>query len=144
MGFWEALGWAGFTVLKFALTPSAMIAASYSFWETWILTSISASTGVTLFYFFGSRIFAWIDSKRKKQRRVVTKSSKRTVRVIQRYGLWGLAVSSVILSVPIAGVLASKFFRRPSRVLPVLWAAFTTWSLILSYLSESGAAFFNG
>ena len=144
MGILEALGWAGFTVLKFVLTPSAMIVKNYTFWETWSLTSISASIGVTIFYFFGSRIFAWIDSKRKKKKKVFTKSSRRMVRFLQRFGLAGLALTCVILSVPIAGVLASKFFRRPERVLPVLWAAFTCWSLLLTYLSETGAALFNG
>lgn len=144
MGFWEAVGWAGFAVIKFAITPSTMIAASYGFWEVWPLTSVAACIGATIFYFFGSRIFRYIDSKRKKPKRLFSKSSRRTVRLIRRFGLPGLAVLSLVLSVPIAGVLASKFFKRPMLVLPVLWIAFTSWAFLLTYLSETGFSLFNG
>ena len=68
MGLLDGLGWAAFTIIKFALTPSLMIGNDYTFWETWVLTAISASVGVTLFYFFGTGIFAWVDAKRKKKK----------------------------------------------------------------------------
>lgn len=135
MGIHEILGWFGLTVLKFAITPSIMIGNDYSFWETWILTSLSACIGVTVFYYFGSAIFNWIDSKRKKKKRVFSSSGRRTVRTLRKFGLVGLAVISVVLSVPIAGVLSAKFFRKPRIVLPVLYVAFTSWSFILTGIS---------
>ncbi len=144
MGILEGLGWVGMTVLKFAITPSLMIGNGYQFVETWILTSISACVSVTLFYFFGTAIFKWIDAKRnKKQKPVFTAKGRRTVKFLRKFGLIGLSLVSVFLSVPIAGVLSAKFFREPRVVLPVLYFAFTGWSLLLTYFSVQGVALFN-
>lgn len=129
------LGWFGFAILKFAITPSLMVSAGYGFWETWLVTSTAAIVGVTVFYFFGNGIFAWIDSKRKRRRRVFTRSSRRTVRILGDHGLAGLSLLCVILSVPIAGLIAARFFNRPMQVLPVLFIAFSGWSLILTSVS---------
>ena len=130
------IGWFGFTILKFAITPSIMIGAGYTFWETWITTSFSAVVGVTVFYFFGDAIFNWIDSRRRRPKKIFTKGNRRLVRTLRRYGLAGLALLSVVLSVPIAGLVAARFFHKPRVVLPVLHVAFTGWSLILTSLSH--------
>ena len=141
MGILEALGWIGMTVIKFAITPSLMIGNGYQFWETWILTSASACVSVTLFYFFGSAIFKWVGQKRKKEKSGFSARGRRTVTFLRKFGLIGLTLTSVFLSVPIAGVLSAKFFRDPRVVLPVLYFAFTGWSLLLTYFSVQGVAF---
>ena len=138
------LGWFGFAILKFAITPSLMVSAGYGFWETWLVTSVAAIVGVTVFYYFGNGIFAWIDSKRKRRKRVFTKSSRRTVRILGDHGLAGLSLICVVLSVPIAGIIAARFFHRPFQLLPVLFAAFTGWSLILTSVSMFVAGNVNG
>jgi membrane protein DedA with SNARE-associated domain len=137
------LGWFGFAVLKFAISPSLMIGSGYNFWETWAVTSLAGIVGVTVFYFFGNGIFNWIDSKRRKKKKVFTKGSRRTVNFMGKYGLRGLALFSVVLSVPLAGLIAARYFRQPVQVLPVLYVAFTTWSFILTSASIFIAEFFN-
>lgn len=136
-------GWFGFAILKFAITPSLMIGAGYNFWETCIVTSLSAIVGVTVFYFFGNAIFSWLDTKRKKKKRVFSKGSRKTVEIMNKYGLSGLALLSVIISVPIAGLIAARYFAQPGRVLPVLYIAFTSWSLILTSASIFIGEYFN-
>ena len=141
----EYLGWFFWTVVKFAISPSTMAATGrYDFWQIWLTTSISAMIGVTVFYYFGNLIFAWVDSKRSRKRRIFSKGSRRMVRILRRYGLPGLALVSVFLSVPIAGLVAAKFFHHQRGILGLLYVSFTTWSLILTLLSVLAADSIHG
>ena len=47
-------------------------------------------------------------------------------------GLPGLAIMPPILSIPITAVIAAKYFHHDRRTLPVLLAAVSGWSVVLS------------
>ncbi len=125
-------------MIKFILSPGAMVVAGYTLLESIITTSIGAIIGVTIFFFAGEKIMDALEKlfrlvfKRKKKKRVFNKTNRFIVKMKNSNGLFGLALLCVILSVPVSGILAGKYFREPLKTLPVLYLSFTTWSVLLS------------
>ncbi|PCJ81144.1 MAG: hypothetical protein COA57_14505 [Flavobacteriales bacterium] len=133
----EVLGWIFLSIVKFVFTPSAMTAAGYSFGETFLITSFGASIGVVLFYYMGEMIFQWLDAKRhSKKRRTFTRVNRLIVRMKMRFGIFGLAVTIGVVSVPIGALLVARYFNNSSRAVPALILAVVTWTLALTTLSQ--------
>tara|TARA_B110000444_G_scaffold246166_1_gene267402 strand:- start:2881 stop:3375 length:495 start_codon:yes stop_codon:yes gene_type:complete len=145
--FWilENLSWMSLSIIKFLITPSAMVLSGDCLWyEIIIVTTIGASLGVLLFYFFGKLIFSlWnlhktkligkFSSKTKREK--VKPNSKRHRRIIafkNRYGINGLLFLSFLISVPISSVLAAKYFGNDRLVVLKLCFAFLCWSIVLT------------
>ena len=53
------LGWVLFSIVKFLLTPSAMIVAGYNWMEVIVTCSLGATIGILLFYKAGKPISSW-------------------------------------------------------------------------------------
>jgi hypothetical protein len=132
---YEYIAWFLLAVLKFAITPSTMIAAGYSWLTTIIVVGLSSAIGYSAFYFFGDMIFSWLDKHRKKPRKKFTKMNRRIVGVKLKYGLLGMGLIAVVISVPIAGLVTAKFFRHPVKTIPTMIGAFLTWTMILTTAS---------
>ncbi|MBO75521.1 MAG: hypothetical protein CMD33_09640 [Flavobacteriales bacterium] len=134
----EILLWMFGAVVKFFVTPSLMIARGWGFWSTVIITSAGAAVGVWIFYFSGKWILKkWADfrGERGPKRPFFTPQRRRMVRFRRLYGMWGLLAVSGLISVPIASMLAAKYYRRDERMPWILLVAFVSWSFILTALS---------
>lgn len=68
-------------------------------------------------------------------KRVFTPGRRRLVRWKNRFGLNGILMVSGLISVPIAAVLAAKYFRDESWAMWRLMLAFTSWAGLLTALS---------
>ena len=55
--------WALAAIVKFVVTPSAMIAAGHSFMATWAIASLGSAVGVSFFWIFGKWWFRWLESR---------------------------------------------------------------------------------
>jgi len=145
MGIGETILWIVLSIFKFLFTPSAMVAAEYTYWETIITTLIGASLGVFIFYFAGAFIFNWIDRVRGKRskKKKFTRVNRGVVRIKSRFGLGGLVATIGIISVPICSMLAARYFRDNPRTLPALLISVTAWTFGLSALSFLVKNFFH-
>jgi len=139
--FWilTNISWMLLSIVKFLVTPSAMIVNGYIWYEVILVTTLGASVGVVLFYFFGKILFTlWNKHKSnllgKKQKKGKPSSSKqrRIIGFKNKFGIKGLLLLSVLISVPISSVLAAKYFSNDRLVVLKLCAAFLCWSIILS------------
>jgi len=66
-------------------------------------------------------------------KRVFTRTNRFIVRLKQRFGFWGIAVvGPPTISVPVAAVLAAKYFRHDRRTLPTLLISAVGWAFVLS------------
>ena len=130
------------SILKFLITPSLMIAAGYNWLEVIITCTAGATLGILLFYKAGKSIFAWWRTykvsyfKPKPYKiRVVTKRKRQFLIFKEKYGLVGLSIISVFVSVPIAAVLGAKYFSKNSMAPIYLISAFFAWACLLTFLS---------
>lgn len=133
--------------VKLLFASPVSYALGHTLPETILLVAIGACAGV-LFFFFSARSLLKIFRQRYLRRRahreakglppkpVFTRTNRTIIKVKQGYGFWGIAaVGPPILSIPIAAVLAAKYFKHDPRTLPTMLVAVVVWSVLL------GAAF---
>lgn len=137
-GLLEIVLWMFGAVVKFIVTPSLMVARGWGFWPTVIITSAGATAGVWMFFYFGKWILRkWAEFRGKKEpkRPFFTPQRRRVVRLRRLFGMWGLLAVSGLISVPIASILAAKYYQRNERMPWILVLAFVAWTFILTALS---------
>lgn len=131
----EYLGWFFLSILKFVITPSTMIGLGYSWLGTLITVSASAIIGFVGFYFFGEIIFDYFAKHRKKPAKKFTFMNRTIVKMKLKYGLLGMGIIAGVISVPLAGLLASRYFRNHNTAIPAISLAFFLWTLVLTSLT---------
>ncbi len=122
------------SIVKFVLTPSFMVARGWSFIEIVIVTTCGSSLGLFLFYHLGDLFFKWMQRKRRGPAKKFSWKNRTLARVKSNLGLKGLMLISGLISVPITGVLAARYFKSKST-LPLLIFGFFLWSLLLTTIS---------
>ena len=137
--FWSWMLWTVAAVLKFLVTPSAMVAAGFGAWTAWWTTSVGASLGVAGFWSFGKWLFKWLEEKMgprpDRGKKVFTPQRRRIVRLKNTMGWKGLLLVSGIISVPLAVAIGAKYFRDIPGARFQLMLAFAVWSAMLTFLS---------
>ncbi|MDE0917153.1 MAG: hypothetical protein OSA04_02475 [Flavobacteriales bacterium] len=139
------LGWVFMSILKFLITPSLMIAAGNNWMEVMVTCTLGATIGILLFYTAGKSIFSWWkrvkassrNNKTPKKTRLITKRKRQFIQFKSQYGLVGLMLVSVFISVPITAVLGAKYFSHNRNTPIYLIAAFVLWGCVLTFISWS-------
>ena len=101
----EIAFWGFWSIVKFIVTPSAMIVYGKSVLYTIFVTSLGAAVGVQIFYHMGRLIFNWIYKRKGKKEKIVTPMKRRIVSFKNNFGIVGLLLICGIISVPISSVL---------------------------------------
>ena len=137
MGVFQAIMVVMLSSVKFlAAIPLAIYQYDFSFWETFLYSSLGGVFGVLIF----SKLSKWIvklyyychSSKiKQKPKRGVKKVV--AIKIVRKYGLFGIAfLTPVFFSIPIGTFLALRFFPNKKKTLPVLLASIFGWSFVLS------------
>ena len=132
----KILGLLAFSTLKFFFSPSAALLAGYSFFETIFITVVGGYTGFVLFFFAGKAMVAWFHRVfKRKKKKLFNKRNRMIVKIKAKYGLMGIAVlTPLLLSIPVGALLASYYFPRAKRTLPIFFICLVIWSFILTSL----------
>lgn len=133
------------STVKFGMTfPLAIMEFKFSWLETILWINLGGILGIYFFAYLSEWVNRWLNKltdkillKRKKVRKkkkVFTKKNRRIVKIKQRYGLVGIAVSTpILLSIPIGVFLLVRYFPRVrSRYFTLIgtnfvWSLFYTW-----------------
>ncbi len=133
------------STFKFAMTfPLAVMEFKFSFFETILWINIGGVIGIYFFAYLSEAVNRWIQGLINKQRRkkgleekspkkkkVFTKRNRRIVRVKQKYGLIGIAVTTpLLLSIPVGVFLAVRYYPRKKTKYLYLIGANVAWSFI--------------
>ena len=81
---------------------------------------------------------------RRKEKKIVTKKNRRIIRIKQRYGLIGIALSTpFLLSIPVGTFLVVRYYRASKFKFAYLIASNIVWSVIytLFYTFWDGVLF---
>ena len=138
--FLKVLGWWLFAIVKFLFVPFGMTlkpdaGEDWSFLEVVTISSTGAALGVFIFFHFGEFIFNWLGHHFNTKRKIFNRRNRWFIRIKKRWGINGLMLISVLISVPIASVLAAKLYRHNPNTLPKMIFAFFLWSIALSSIA---------
>ncbi|MEY3398237.1 MAG: hypothetical protein RL220_831 [Bacteroidota bacterium] len=144
--FMRVMFWWLAAIGKFLVTPFVMIfnqewslgSEHWSWLETVLVTSSGAALGTFIFFHFGEYIFNWFAHHLGKNKRIFTPLRRRIIRMKWKYGIKGLMLISGLISVPVASLVAAKFYRHDQNALPLMIAGFFFWSLVLTSLAYAG------
>lgn len=132
----------GMSMAKFLFTPSLMVAeGGWAFYQIVLIHTMGAAFIAYIFYNYGPVIFDYLNSKKKKKRKVFSKSKRKIIGVKNKYKLIGLIAIGVLISPPITAFLAGRYFPSDTT-LPKVILGFFGWSIILTGISTIVANFF--
>lgn len=126
------------SAIKFFLAPTASIIAGYSFGETLAITIFGGILGFLVFFKFGSFIRDLYAKIFKPNRRLVfSKRNRFLVNIKSKYGIYGLALlSPSVLSIPVGAFIASIYYQKDKRTIPVFVLSIVIWSLLLTTITS--------
>ena len=124
--------------VKFAMTfPLAVMQFRFSFLETVLWTNLGGLLGILFFAFLSEKLIRWwkrtfrAQRQNRDSRKVFTRKNRRIVRIKQRYGLPGIALTTpLLLSIPVGTFLVVRYYRNHKSRLAWLVASNLIWSLI--------------
>ena len=135
--------------VKFLLALPLAKAGNLNFMETFLSTSIGGIIGVLFFFFFFNRLLTiYVKQKHKydlthkkkpekKSKKIFTKRNRFIIKIIQQYGLPGVAfITPCIISIPIGCFVAArinqKFIKNTKKTILYLIYSVVGWSILLS------------
>lgn len=135
--------------VKFLLALPLARAEGLNYWETVFATSVGGILGVLIFYFLFSYFLDFYHRQRHKYKvahkkppkpktkRIFTRRNRFIVRIMQKYGLAGIAfVTPCIISIPIGCFIAArvnqKFSQNNRQALLYLIYSVIGWSFFLT------------
>ena len=123
------------SMVKFFGGPLTGLALGLTFAETLILTVAGMMTSVLIISFVGSAASRWYAAqRRKKQKPVFNKKSRRLVKVWQKFGMSGIAFLTPLILSPIIGTIVAIVLGAPKKriVLHMLWSA-VLWGTVFTF-----------
>jgi hypothetical protein len=121
--------------------PLVIMQFKFSFIETILWTNIGGIIGIYFFAFLSDKLILWWNrtfrnkrkahKSKKKEKKVFTRKNRRIVRIKQRYGLIGIALSTpFLLSIPVGTFLVIRYYRSSRVKFAYLIGANLIWSVI--------------
>lgn len=131
------------STIKFGMTfPLAIMEFKFNYFETMLWINIGGIIGIYFFAYLSEGINKWLSkvfiSKKKAKRikeknlnkKVFSKRNRRIVKIKQRYGLIGIAISTpILLSIPIGVFLVVRYYPKVKSRFLYLIAGNVVWSV---------------
>jgi hypothetical protein len=133
-----------FSSFKFAATfPLVIGQFKFSFVESILWTNVGGVAGIFFFAYLSEKVLRWwkqLFRSRKKPKKDqqpkkrFTKRNRRIVRIKQRYGLIGIAITTpFLLSIPVGVFLVVRYYRSSRIKFLYLIASNLVWSVIYTF-----------
>ncbi|MBA2613850.1 MAG: hypothetical protein H0U95_17945 [Bacteroidetes bacterium] len=94
-------------------------------------------TGNIIFTNLSAVILKWTHIYREKRnikKKIFTKTTRRMIRIKQRFGLAGIAAITPLISQPIGAFFAEKFFKDKKKVVLYLSISVIIWAIGLYFI----------
>lgn len=137
---WQIAGLLFFSSIKFFLAPPAAVIAGYGFVPAVVISFCGGAGGFVIFFKFWQFIKLGIEKlfkkNKKKNKKTFSKKNKFIVRAKVNYGLIGIALlTPCLLGIPLGAILASNYYPKNKKVIPVFLSSILIWSITLTYVS---------
>lgn len=117
--------------------PTAVIVFKYNFVKVMLVACSGGIAGNIIFTYLSASLLKWMHYYREKrniQKKSFTRSTRRMIRIKQRFGLAGIAFITPIISQPIGAFFAEKFFKDKRRVIVYLSVSVIFWAVALYFI----------
>lgn len=125
-------------MFKFAM--GAVLAEAYGMHPIEAIVCSIIGMMITVFVlstYLGGPISNFLKRTMFKNRAVFSKQSRRTVKVWNHFGLWGIALLTPPLFTPVGGTLvAISFGEKPSSIIPYMFVSALIWAPIFTFFIE--------
>lgn len=132
-----------FSSFKFAATfPLVILQFDFRFLETILWTNVGGLAGIYFFAFLSEKILAWwkrtfhrsnkhVGEAEQQEKKIFTRKNRRIVRIKQKYGLIGIALTTpLLLSIPVGVFLVVRYYNTSKNKFLYLIASNLLWSVI--------------
>jgi len=112
--------------------PTAVVVFKYNFIKVILVAGSGGIFGNIIFTNLSAAILRWIENYREKRnihKKVFTKTTRRMIRIKQRFGLAGIAAITPLISQPIGAFFAEKFFKDKKKVILYLSVSVIIWAI---------------
>ncbi|MFC2090886.1 hypothetical protein ACFLT1_08935 [Bacteroidota bacterium] len=131
--------------VKFGMTfPLAIMEFQFSYFETILWINVGGILGIFFFAYLSEGLNKWINhiiqrrknrrkdaSLKTKSKKIFTKRNRKIIKIKQRYGLAGIAISTpIIFSIPIGVFLIVRYYPKVRTRFLYLITANLVWSFI--------------
>lgn len=121
--------------VKFGLAAlAAMGNTKLNFLEILLVVGGGGTLSVPFYTFFGAKLRALLHRYFKRRKPVSFARRRRIYRIWHRYGIWGAAALSPIISPMIAVGIAVSFQEHPRRIITIIGGGVLLWSLVFAFL----------
>ena len=140
--------------IKFFAAPFLAMKHDFNFIQIFLTVTIGGLIGVVFFYvlsewlvysidkyskllsaFIRKRILRKTEEAEVSKRKIFTKKNRLIVKVIRRYGMFGLVVlTPVLFTIPLGTFLIIRYFSHKENVVLYLSFSVIIWALILTTL----------
>ena len=124
------------SAVKFLGGLLAAIGTRMTFWETVAVVGGGAWAGSWIYAYFGTALSNWIRVRFRRRKPMSFKSRRRIVKIWNRYGLWGVAFFSVVLSPMISIGVAVSLQEHPRKIMLYMTVAILFWSVLFGLGSD--------
>jgi hypothetical protein len=119
--------------------PTAVIVFKYNFIKVILVSCAGGITGNIIFTHLSASILKWTHAyklKRNKDHKkiIFSKSTRRIIRIKNRFGLAGIAFITPLISQPIGAFFAEKFFKDKKKVILYLSVSVVFWSVAIYFI----------
>ncbi len=117
--------------------PTAVVVFKYNFIKVILVAGSGGITGNIIFTNLSAAILKWIEKYREKRnirKKVFTKTTRRMIRIKQRFGLAGIAAITPLISQPIGAFFAEKFFKDKKKIILYLSISVIIWAIALYFI----------
>ncbi|MBA3665945.1 MAG: hypothetical protein H0W61_17335 [Bacteroidetes bacterium] len=116
--------------------PTAVIVFKYNFFKVFIVTCSGGITSNIIFTYLSDFILRKVHEykvrKNKFHRRIVfKKSTRKIIKIKQKFGLAGLAFITPLISQPIGAFFAEKFYKDKKKVILYLSVSVMMWCVVI-------------
>jgi hypothetical protein len=132
-----------FSSVKFAMTfPLAVLEFQFGFFKTILWTNVGGIAGIYFFAYLSRILIDWwnrtfgkrkrkVPDEKRNTKKVFTKRNRRIVRIKQRYGLPGIAITTpFLLSIPVGTFLVVRYYHLVKAKFLYLILSNVVWSVI--------------
>lgn len=135
----KVLMWWAASIIKFLFTPFVMMSSpeNWSWLEIILITTSGGAIGSFVFYHFGEFLMHQWAKRFPTKKKVFTPMRRRIIRLKTKYGIKGLMLVSVLISVPVSSILTARFYKHDKSALPKLIFGFFLWSIVLTSIAYS-------
>ncbi|MGZ3900701.1 MAG: hypothetical protein ACXVPO_20640 [Bacteroidia bacterium] len=116
--------------------PTAVIVFKYNFLKVFIVTCSGGITSNIIFTYLSGFILKKIhDYKVRKnkfhRKKVFKKSTRRIIRIKQKFGLTGVAFITPLIGQPIGAFFAEKFYKNKKKIIIYLSVSVMMWCVVI-------------